>query len=178
MKREVIHADTFVQTDRFDLRPIRSSDAGLVAFYAGDERVARFTSSIPHPMPPGAADAFIARVVDTDHPEDVWVLDGTRMGGDEVMGVIGLERMDRNQSEVGFWIAPVFWNSGIATAAVMALLDANPQKARTIFASVFQDNPASARVLTNCGFHYLCDAESYSVARSAIVPTWTYSRTL
>ncbi len=47
-----------------------------------------------------------------------------------------------------------------------------------MFASVFQDNLASARVLTHCGFAYLGDAESFSVARDATVPTWTYSRKL
>ena len=31
----------------------------------------------------------------------------------------------------------------------------------TMFATVFQDNPASARVLTNAGFVYLGDAETY-----------------
>jgi len=41
---------------------------------------------------------------------------------------------------------------------------------------VFQDNPASARVLTNCGFEYIGDAEAFSVARNAKVPTWTYLR--
>ena len=44
----------------------------------------------------------------------------------------------------------------------------------TMFGSVFQDNPASARVLVHCGFDYVGDAESYSVARAATVPTWTY----
>jgi RimJ/RimL family protein N-acetyltransferase len=53
---------------------------------------------------------------------------------------------------------------------VAALVQANPQKSRTIFAEVFQDNPGSARVLTNCGFAYIGDAESFSTAR---VPTWT-----
>jgi len=43
---------------------------------------------------------------------------------------------------------------------------------------VFQDNPVSARVLTNSGFTYLGDAESYCVARGGMVPTWTYARTL
>ena len=47
-----------------------------------------------------------------------------------------------------------------------------------MFASVFQDNPASAKVLTNCGFDYIGDAESYSVARGSQVPTWTYLRKL
>jgi RimJ/RimL family protein N-acetyltransferase len=59
---------------------------------------------------------------------------------------------------------------------VRAPVRANPQGNRTIFAEVFQDNPGSARVLTNCGFEYLGDAETFSVARNARVPTWTYLR--
>ena len=67
-----------------------------------------------------------------------------------------------------------FWNSGIASEAVCALIESNPQGNGTIFAEVFQDNPASARVLTHAGFEYIGDAESHSVARGANVPTWTY----
>jgi len=68
------------------------------------------------------------------------------------------------------------WNTGLASEAVKAMVAANPLGNDTIFASVFQDNPGSARVLTNCGFAYLGDAESWSVARNARVPTWTYLR--
>jgi len=176
MKYQPVVNEPIIEAGRFDLRPLRRSDAGLIAFYGGDKRVAWNTTDIPHPLPPGAAQAFIDRVMDPEHPEDVWVMDATRMGGAEVMGLIGLERMDREQSEIGYWVAPAYWNSGVASAAVEAILLANPQNARTIFASVFQDNAASARVLTNCGFTYLGDAESFSVARNATVPTWTYSR--
>ncbi|MEL7253907.1 MAG: GNAT family protein [Pseudomonadota bacterium] len=175
MIMEDITAQVVVQADRFVLRPLRASDAGLIAMYSGDERVARMTTSIPHPMPPGAAEAFIARARAADRSEDVWAIDGSRSGGAELVGLIGMERMDRDQSEIGYWIAPAFWNTGIATEAVAAIIDTNPQKASVIFASVFQDNPASARVLTNCGFAYLGDAESFSVARDANVRTWTYS---
>ena len=138
--------------------------------------VAKMTTSIPHPLPPGLADSFIARAQAPDRAEDVWTLDGTRIGQPELMGLISLERMDRNQSEIGYWVAPAFWNTGLASDAVRALVDANPLGNKTIFASVFQDNPASARVLTNCGFSYIGEAESFSVARDATVPTWTYIR--
>ena len=90
------------------------------------------------------------------------------------MGLISLQRMDRNQSEVGYWVAPPFWNTGLASEAVEALVTANPLDNATMFASVFQDNPASARVLMHCGFEYIGDAESFSVARNATVKTWTY----
>jgi RimJ/RimL family protein N-acetyltransferase len=70
------------------------------------------------------------------------------------------------------------WNTGFASEAVGALVAANPLENKTIFGSVFQDNPGSARVLTNAGFEYLGDAEAFSVARGAKVPTWTYLKRL
>lgn len=167
-----------VSTERFDLRPVRRSDIGLMELYAGDERVARMTTSIPHPLPPGAVEAYITRATSPDRKEDVWAMDATKVDGSELMGLISLERMDRNQSEVGYWVAPAFWNTGLASEAVRALVEANPMRNATMFASVFQDNPASARVLVNCGFEYIGDAEAFSVARNAKVPTWTYIRRL
>ena len=167
-----------IATERFTLRPVRKSDAGLFALYAGDKRVAEATQGIPHPLPPGAAEAFCARAMAAGAEEDIWVMDGTRSDLPEVLGMISLRTMDRNQSEVAFWVAPAFWNHGIASEAVNALVAANPQQSCTMFAEAFQDNPGSARVLTNAGFQYLGDAESHSVARGANVPTWTYIRKL
>jgi RimJ/RimL family protein N-acetyltransferase len=78
--------------------------------------------------------------------------------------------MDRGQSEIGYWVAPAMWNTGFASEAVDALVSANPLENTTIFGSVFQDNPGSARVLTNAGFEYLGDAEAFSVARGRRFP--------
>jgi RimJ/RimL family protein N-acetyltransferase len=167
-----------IATERFLLRPVRRSDAGLFALYAGDARVAEATQGIPHPLPPGAAEAFCARAMATGRDEDHWVMDGTRATLPEVLGVLSLKKMDRGQSEVAFWVAPAFWNHGIASEAVQALVAANPQQNSTMFAEAFQDNPGSARVLTNAGFQYLGDAESFSVARGRVAPTWTYIRKL
>ncbi len=178
MKMGAIINQPVIETETFDLRPLRRSDTGLIELYAGDERVARMTTTIPHPLPPGAAEAYVARALSEDRDEDIWAMDGSKSGGPELKGIISLRRLDRNQSEVSYWVAPIFWNSGIASQAVEALVASNPLGNATMFASVFQDNPASARVLTNCGFEYLGDAESFSVARGATVPTWTYSRKL
>jgi len=178
MKLESIVNQPMIEAGRFDLRPLRVSDAGLIEMHISDYRVACNTSSIPHPLPPGLTEAFIARVCADDRIEDAWVLDGSKVGGAEVMGVITLTRVDVGQSEVGYWVAPAYWNTGVASEAVTTLVGSNPQSCRTIFATVQQGNAASARVLTNCGFQYLGDAESFSVARNATVATWTYSRKL
>ena len=72
---------------------------------------------------------------------------------------------------------PIMITAVVITVGLM-MIAANPLKDRTYFAQVFQDNAGSARVLTNAGFQYLGDAESFSVARQARVPTWTYLRKL
>ncbi len=167
-----------IAAGRFVLRHVQVSDAGLFAIYAGDRRVAEATHSIPHPLPSGAEEIFVARAIAGKADEEIWVMDGSATGLAEVLGVISLKRMDRRQSEIGYWVAPAFWNTGIASEAVKALVEANPQNNRTIFAEVFQDNPGSARVLTNAGFQYLGDAETFCVARNARVPTWTYIKKL
>lgn len=166
-----------ITTDRLTLRPIAPSDAGQITLYAGDKRVAENTSTIPHPLPQGVTETFIERSLMPDRKEDVWVID-TSDDGSEVLGAIGMKRIDRNQSEIGYWVVPALWNNGLASAAVEAIVNANPQASRTIFGSVFQDNPASARVLTNAGFDYIGEAESFSVARGVTVPTWTYIKKL
>ena len=178
MEMEKIVTQPVIETERFDLRPIRKSDMGLIEMCTSDLRVARMTTSIPHPVPPGMTEAFVTRAMADDRDEDIWIMDGVKSDRAEVMGLIALSRLDRNQTEVTYWVAPHYWNTGLASDAVQALVEANPMQNDTMFAAVFQDNPASARVLTHCGFRYLGDAETYSVARDPNVPTWTYSRKL
>jgi RimJ/RimL family protein N-acetyltransferase len=178
MKQETILAQAVIETPRMYLRPMRASDAGLLGMYHADKRVAEMTTSIPHPLPPGAAESFIANYTKPERQSFAWVMDATEFGGSEVMGMISLDQMDRNQSEIGYWVAPALWNTGFASEAVHALVEANPLENSTIFGSVFQDNPGSARVLTNAGFDYLGDAEAFSVARNAKVATWTYLKRL
>ncbi|MFT4013322.1 MAG: GNAT family N-acetyltransferase [Paracoccus sp. (in: a-proteobacteria)] len=171
-----LHPQAEYPTERFMLRPLRVSDAGLIAHYTRDRRVAEGTRSIPHPLPPGAAEAYVKRAMAKEREEDVWSIDGSANKLAELLGVVSLTRLEDGQSELGFWVGAGFWNTGFATEAVAALVAANPHGSRTLFAEAFQDNPGSARVLTNCGFEYLGDAESWSVARGGRVPTWTYLR--
>ena len=162
-------------TGRLDLRPLKRSDASLLALYAGEARVARQTSTIPHPYPPGAAAAFVERAA-TMRMGAVWAIDGTRSGLPEVVGTVEVRRPDDGGCEIGYWIAPPFWNDGLATEAVRAVIAADPFGCDSMRAAVFQDNPASARVLEAAGFERAGEGEVYSVARGEVVATWTYRR--
>jgi RimJ/RimL family protein N-acetyltransferase len=169
-----------ITAGRFVLRALCRSDAGLISLYTSAKLLAEATQSIPYPLPPGAAEAFVARAMSAEAKGLHWALDGSAAGLPEVLGVLSLKPMEGQrakggQSEVAYWVAPMYWNTGYASEAVRALIAANPLGDQTYFAEVFQDNPGSARVLTNAGFAYLGDAESYSVARGARVATWTYT---
>ncbi|NHX28408.1 GNAT family N-acetyltransferase, partial [Escherichia coli] len=76
MKLDMIVNQPVIEAGRFVLRPVRKSDAGLLAMFAGDERVARYTRTIPHPLPPGAIEAFIARSQQDNPDEYIWIMDG------------------------------------------------------------------------------------------------------
>ena len=163
-----------VETSRLVLRPPRPSDAGLVSHYAGDLRVARLTSSIPHPYPPGAAEAFLTRAAARPKGDATWVIEGKSLS--EVLGLISLAPTGEGRCLLGHWVAPAIWTTDMASEAIRALLDANPLGCGEVRASVFQDDVDAARALTSAGFDYIGDAEGYSVARAARAPIWTYAR--
>jgi len=178
MKQENITGQAVIETERFHLRPVRKSDLGVIEMFAGDARVAKMTSNIPHPLPTGAIEAFLARVTAQDRTEDVWAIDGSEDGARELLGLISLKHVMDYQSEVSYWVVPQFWNTGLASEALNALVKANPLDSQSMVASVFQDNPASARVVTNAGFALIGESESFSVARNATVDTWDYVQRL
>lgn len=88
MSYETIAPAAAIPAKRFILRPLRASDAGLMALYTSDKRVAEGTTSIPHPLPPGTSEAFIARVIAPGSDEIVWAIDASEFGGGELLGVI------------------------------------------------------------------------------------------
>jgi RimJ/RimL family protein N-acetyltransferase len=166
-----------IVTERLRLRRLRRRDAGLIALYAADPRVARATAVIPHPYPPGAAEAFVERALSPGARELVWALDTGEDGGNGLIGLISLRPLGEDEAEIGYWVAPAFWNTGYASEAVEGLVGHEARGGgRTLVAEVFQDNPASARVLVHAGFEYEGDGETFSLARGAMVPTFRYRR--
>ncbi len=155
------------------LRALRPSDAGPISMFAGDRRVAEMTTSIPHPYPPGAAEAFVESARTGRGREHVWAIDGTPGDGSEFIGVISYR--DKT-SEIGFWIGPPFWGTGYATTATRLLsrhLIAD-QGIGALNAHVLFDNPASQQVLQKAGFAHVGDIWLHSVARDHEVPALSF----
>lgn len=168
-----------ITTPRLRLRPLQRRDAALIALYASDRRVAWMTATIPHPYPPGQAEAFVERAISRPTKEIVWAID---TGADDENGLIGIVRLTRNEAdeaEINYWVAPAFWGTGYASAAVEAVVGwARATGWKALIAEVIQDNTASARVLTRAGFEYEGDGEVHGLARKAMVPTFRYRHRL
>ena len=77
---------------------------------------------------------------------------------DQVVGGIGIVQQTdiyRLNAEIGYWLGEAFWNRGIMSEAVTAMVDyafAHFNIIR-IYAGVFDYNKASMRVLEKAGFH-------------------------
>ncbi len=159
-----------IRTKRLILRPLRASDAGLITLYASDARLARMTAAIPHPYPPGAAEAHIEGSLNGRRGEEVWAIDATPADGEELIGAIGLRAAT---GQLGYWVGAPYWNAGYATEAVEALV-AHLFTARgfeTLTAGVFLDNAPSAAVLAKAGFSERGAIGIWSVARGEEVPS-------
>ena len=165
-----------IPAGRLVLRPLRPADAPEIARHCADPRVARMTTRIPHPYPPGAAQAFVEDVLDRDGA--VWAMDGARGGLPDLCGLISLDWTGSGNGELGYWVAPPLWGRGLATGAVVALVRANPGGSEVMEASAFHDNPASAAVLRGAGFARVGEDAALSIARGGIVARWRFRRSL
>lgn len=141
------------QSDKLTLRTWEATDAASLAAHANNMRVwNRVRDLFPHPYTVADAEAFIARV---QAKEGLWdyaiEVNGVAVGG---VGFTPQCDVERFNAEIGYWLGAPYWGRGIGTEAVqMACEDLF---ARTdlhrIFATVYQNNPASMRVLEKSGF--------------------------
>lgn len=62
--------------------------------------------------------------------------------------------IEEDQCEVGYWIAKPYWNKGICTEALRAVVNYcfNVKGFSVLWGDYFPENPASFRVMDKCGF--------------------------
>jgi RimJ/RimL family protein N-acetyltransferase len=175
MSETVLHPQVDIATPRLRLRGLKPRDAALIALHASDARVANMTAVIPHPYPPGLAESFVERARAPGARDRVWALDAGEEGENGLIGLIALKPRGDGEAEIGYWVAPAFWGTGYAGEAVEGVASwAAARGLRALVAEVFQDNPASIRVLNRAGFAYEGEGEIHALGRGAMVPTFRY----
>jgi RimJ/RimL family protein N-acetyltransferase len=146
-----------LRTSRLYLRAPESRDATRIQLLAGDRDVADTVSSIPHPYPDGAADAWIAgRGPDWDAGIGATfaIIESAQ---DLLVGVAGLSiSSTHSQAEVGYWIGVPYWGRGYATEAAAALITFafDALQLHRVEARHYSRNPASGRVMQKLGMTF------------------------
>lgn len=148
-----MHIEVEIDCGPCTLRRLRADDATNIAKQANNPRVAaHLRDRFPHPYSLEDAMRFL-EYVNTTEAECVAAI----AVHDEVIGAIGVlfrTDVERCSAELGYWIGERFWGRGRATAAVRHFTSwAMPRFGLTrVYAEIFDDNPASARVLEKAGF--------------------------
>ncbi|HUO17655.1 MAG TPA: GNAT family protein [Verrucomicrobiae bacterium] len=145
--------DVNLETQRLTLRSYSEADIAQLVPLIGAREVAATTGRIPHPYSAKDARQFLA-LIETDREVRLAI---TLRGDGHLIGGIGLRLMEEYQhAELGYWLGVPFWGHGYATEAAREMLGYGFGELRLhrIFASHFQNNPASANVLKKLGMKY------------------------
>ncbi len=137
-------------TERLSLRRPNDRDVDAIVGVVGDWEVARRLARVPHPYGPTDARFFLDHVVPAE-----WVWAVTLRGSDTLLGAIGLTPEEgADAAELGYWISPTHWGSGIATEAARAVVAFGFESLGlpVLTSGYFEDNPPSGRVLRKLGF--------------------------
>ncbi|MGB6337962.1 MAG: GNAT family protein [Thermoanaerobaculia bacterium] len=142
-----------IQIGEWSIRSFRPGDVDAIVKYGNNPNVSlQLTDRFPYPYTREDAEAWVEFARDQDQ-ETLFAIDNRQ----ELIGGIGLIPQDDVYSRsamLGYWLGEPFWNRGIATLAVRAIVDwafAELELIR-IFAFVFETNTASVRVLEKTGF--------------------------
>ncbi len=135
------------------LRPWRSEDAESLVFHANNPKVAcNLRDGFPYPYTTEHASQWLQNAM-KDEKNFLFAIeiDEKAVGG---LGIIPGNDVYRLSAEIGYWLSEAYWNRGIMTEAVTALVGWAFEHLDVIrvYAGIFEKNKASGRVLEKAGF--------------------------
>ena len=142
-----------IALERCTVRSWRRGDEASLVRHANNRNVwINLRDRFPHPYTPDDAARWMAWVR-SERPETNFAI----AVNDDAVGGIGYEiqpDVHRVSAEIGFWLGQSCWGRGIMTDAVRAVTEhaMRTHHLARVYASVFEWNPASMRVLEKAGY--------------------------
>jgi len=160
-----------IKTKRLILRPLKKSDAPLMAKYGNDKTVCKNTLRMPHPYNLKDANQWInknLKIYKNKKPESyVFAI----VYNEKFVGSIGISSINYNHKAVlGYWLGRSCWGKGIMTEAAKAVTEYafKQYKLKRVFAWTFPWNEASQNVLKKAGFKF------EGIARKGVIKKGRY----
>jgi RimJ/RimL family protein N-acetyltransferase len=158
------------------LRPVESINPHDLALQANNPAVARNLRDIfPHPYTIENARHFLglARQKLVGHVFGIFENE-TFIGIGSIIPQTDIHRMN---AEIGYWIGESYWGKGYGTEAVRQLVRYafDELKLIRVYASVFESNKASMRVLEKSGFQLEVIIKSGIIKNDVVMDEYLYS---
>lgn len=145
-------SDMEIQIGEYKLRPWRMDDVPALTEHANNKMVAdNLRDTFPSPYTEKDAKEWIL------HCQTEPLVNFAIATKNGAIGNIGAHigpDIHRYSAEVGYWIGESYWNKGVMTLALKAFSGYAFDKLGMVrlYATVFEWNPASARVLEKAGY--------------------------
>jgi RimJ/RimL family protein N-acetyltransferase len=162
----------------FILREWRLSDATSIAEHANNIRLwDNLRDALPHPYSEADGKAFIEMALAQPKPATLLAIEveGKAAGSISFFPKTDVERIT---AELGYWLGERYWNRGIVTEAIrqtVAYAFANYPELRKIYATPFDFNPASQKVLQKAGFEREAILKQAAIKNGRVVDMHYYS---
>lgn len=161
----------------FELREWRISDALSLAENANNIKVwNNLRDALPHPYTEEDGKQFISMAMSKPKPATFLTI----AVDEKAVGSIGITLhtdVEKITAELGYFIGETYWNKGIMTEAVKQMTDYafNNFPLRKIYATPFDFNVASHKVLQKSGFELEAILKQGAIKNGKVVDLHYYS---
>ena len=161
----------------FILREWQLSDVQSLAEHANNIKIwLNLRDGLPHPYSEEDARQFIANAMNMPRPARLLAIevDGKAVGS---IGITPHTDVERISAEMGYFIGEKYWNQGITTEVVkeMTAYAFNNFPLLKIYATPFDHNIASQRVLQKAGFELEAILKQAAIKNNRIMDLHYYS---
>ena len=141
-------------TGQITLRAWRRSDLSSLVRYANNRKIwLNLRNIFPHPYTQSDAERWFEICESHQGPTTNFAIE---LNGEAIGGISCrlLDDVNCKTAVIGYWLGEPFWGRGIATAALKQITNYAFQTfpLERLEATVFEWNPASARVLEKAGY--------------------------
>lgn len=161
--------------ENFRLREWKLTDIDSLAKHINNVKIwNNVRDGLPYPYTMLDADKYIRMVQAQPYVQNFAIeVVGEVVGG---VGIVPLTDVERLSAEVGYWLGEDYWGRGIMGEAVALLVDYVFRETGIIrlFASVYEYNPASMKVLEKVGFTRQAILRDAAIKNGRVIDMYYY----
>ena len=163
------------QQTQYTLRTWQTDDIPSLAENANNINIwNNVRDYFPHPYTQKDAEEFISFVLQKPNTEDFVIeVNNKAVGG---IGFVPQHDIERLNAEIGYWLSEKHWHKGIMPNAIKDAVEyifANTEIIR-LFATVYDFNKASMRVLEKAGFQKLTVLSKAAIKNGRLIDMHYY----